>query len=267
MQMDLGLTMNVVGVVTQGRKNWNQWVTSYQVSTSADGKSWKSAGGTYTGNRDRSSKVKGMFPSPVLARYVRISVQTWLGHISMRAAALACPAPTPAPTPKPTPAPTPVPLRIVRKVEPLPKAGGADTADDDKAADKAPAVVVEPGPPGPAGRRGLAGSKGADGGVGAPGPKGPPGPKGDPGEEKEVTTAGLATMPIFAGTEALFLVALVIAYFVFTSQVLASAKKKREKSWEAEDSHWDEALQGDDDEWAEMADDAEEWDEEGHAAR
>merc|ERR1719356_1796341 len=90
MQMDLGSTMKVSGVVTQGRKNWNQWVTSYQVATSIDGKSWKSVGGTYTGNGDRSSKVKGMFPSPVSARYVRISAVTWLGHISMRAAAIAC---------------------------------------------------------------------------------------------------------------------------------------------------------------------------------
>ncbi|CAK0812764.1 unnamed protein product [Prorocentrum cordatum] len=69
MQLDLGTSVIVSGVVTQGRANWNQWVTSYQVATSEDGSVWQTVGGTYTGNRDRSTKVKGMFPSPQVARW------------------------------------------------------------------------------------------------------------------------------------------------------------------------------------------------------
>ncbi|CAK0892173.1 unnamed protein product, partial [Prorocentrum cordatum] len=96
MQMDLGAAMSVRGVVTQGRANWNQWVTKYQVATSLDGTHWQTIGGTYTGNRDRSSKVKGMFAASELARYVRIKPQKWHGHMSMRAGVLTCAAPVKA---------------------------------------------------------------------------------------------------------------------------------------------------------------------------
>jgi len=71
-----------------------------------------------------------------------------------------------------------------------------------------------------------------------------------------MSTAGLATMPVFAGAEVLYLAALVAAYFAFTSMVLASKTKK--ESWETEDEHlWDEAAE--DANWDEAG-----WDEEDH---
>lgn len=89
MQLDLGASVTVSGVVTQGRANWNQWVTRYRVAISEDGGVWQHVG-DMTGNRDRSSKVKGMFPSPRQARYIRIKPRGWHKHMSMRAAALTC---------------------------------------------------------------------------------------------------------------------------------------------------------------------------------
>merc|ERR1740121_1194614 len=86
----------------------------------------------------------------------------------------------------------------------------------------APTPAPIPGPPGEAGVVGAAGPAGEPGPVGAAGPKGPPGPKGDQGETPEVPVTGLATLPIFGGIEALFLVSLVVAYFAFSSTVLAS---------------------------------------------
>ena len=37
MQVDLGKMMKVTGVITQGRGDYNQWVTSYLLMTSVDG--------------------------------------------------------------------------------------------------------------------------------------------------------------------------------------------------------------------------------------
>eukprot|EP00959_Pyramimonas_sp_CCMP1952_P230375 4816364-Pyramimonas_sp.AAC.1 len=88
--MDLGATKTVRGVVTQGRWRSSQWVTSYQVSVSEDGKSWQDIPATFTGNKDRDTKVKGMLPSPVAARYVRIKPLAWRSHMSMRAGVLTC---------------------------------------------------------------------------------------------------------------------------------------------------------------------------------
>ncbi|CAK0823645.1 unnamed protein product [Prorocentrum cordatum] len=108
----------------------------------------------------------------------------------------------PIPTPKPTPEPTP---------------------------------GLVPGPRGAVGAVGAAGPVGDPGPSGTVGEKGPPGPKGDAGETPEVSVAGLATLPILGGTEALFLVALLVAYFAFSSSVLAGPKgSTRQQAGQAE---------------------------------
>ena len=40
MQLDAGHVKSIAGVVTQGRRHHHQWVTSYKVKASADGKAW-----------------------------------------------------------------------------------------------------------------------------------------------------------------------------------------------------------------------------------
>ena len=91
--MDLGNVQKVVGVVTQGRKGHNQYVKSYKVQTSQDGSSWPYVDGSkiFTANTAGNNvKVGNQFASPIIARFVRIVVQTWNIHISMCAAALVC---------------------------------------------------------------------------------------------------------------------------------------------------------------------------------
>lgn len=132
---------------------------------------------------------------------------------------------------------------------PAPRAGGvaAPSNSSGEAEEEPPPPEPIPGPPGPAGPAGLAGRQGAQGGFGPPGPKGAPGPKGDPGEETPIETKGLITMPLFAGSEGLFVVAVVVAYFAFTSLVLGGKKKTQAEA----DSHWDEVLEAHgEDEWA-----------------
>ena len=99
MTIDLDTTQTVSGAITQGRVNYNQWVTSYKVSVSTDNITYlyitttgtttdASLAQIFTGNTDRSTKVENTFNSPIQARYVRYHPMTWSGHISMRAGVL-----------------------------------------------------------------------------------------------------------------------------------------------------------------------------------
>ncbi|CAH1802618.1 unnamed protein product [Owenia fusiformis] len=86
-QADLGKLMQVNGVVTQGRDGAYQWVTSYKVSYSEDGSSFKKiekdGNQVFKGNNDRYTPVLNSF-KPVQARYIRIHPVTWNEHPSLR---------------------------------------------------------------------------------------------------------------------------------------------------------------------------------------
>ncbi|KAI8509176.1 Galectin-3-binding protein [Branchiostoma belcheri] len=97
LQVDLGAEKQVTGTIIQGRyTNSNQWVTSFKLQYSTDGNVWTTCRGTdgsekvFPGSRDRLTPVTNLLDSPVTARYVRFVVQTWYGHISMRAEILGC---------------------------------------------------------------------------------------------------------------------------------------------------------------------------------
>ena len=98
-QMEFNKVSRVIGVVTQGRKDYSQWVTKYRVATSMDGITYTyvdggpsfhkdtfvNAGKVFEGNKDRGQQVKNIFESPVLrAFYVRIYPRSFYGHMSMR---------------------------------------------------------------------------------------------------------------------------------------------------------------------------------------
>merc|ERR1712185_872365 len=90
-QMDAGDVKPIVGVRTQGRHGGtdNQRVTAYKVMVSSDGKSWSSVDGgkVFKANVANShTTVNNKFAKPVMARYVRLVVEAWTHHISMRAA-------------------------------------------------------------------------------------------------------------------------------------------------------------------------------------
>ncbi len=84
-QLDNGKIGSISGVITQGRKDADQWVTSYKVKYKDESGSWWDIDGKkFPGNKDRNSKVTTTFSKPVMARYIRIYPQTWHKHISMR---------------------------------------------------------------------------------------------------------------------------------------------------------------------------------------
>ena len=85
-QLDNGKIGSISGVITQGRKDADQWVKSFKVKYKDESGSWWDVDGkTFPGNTSRNSKVTTTFSKPVRARYIRIYPQKWNGHMSMRA--------------------------------------------------------------------------------------------------------------------------------------------------------------------------------------
>ena len=80
----------VKGVVTQGRYNHSQWVTSFKLKYSIDNSNFIDIDGyrTFEGNSDSNTKVTNNFDSIIYAQNIRFYPQTWNNHISMRAAVL-----------------------------------------------------------------------------------------------------------------------------------------------------------------------------------
>jgi hypothetical protein len=89
--MDLGFDQLVSGVVTQGRAEADaqqapglQYVTEFSVQHSIDGVVFTNVSGNYTSGVG-DAYYQAVFPVPVRARYVRLIVQAWDNHPSMRA--------------------------------------------------------------------------------------------------------------------------------------------------------------------------------------
>ena len=84
-QLDNGKIGSISGIITQGRKDADQWIKSFKVKYKDEGGSWWDVDGkTFTGNSDRNTKVTTTFSKSVRARYIRIYPQTWNKHMSMR---------------------------------------------------------------------------------------------------------------------------------------------------------------------------------------
>jgi len=88
--IDLGDTVEIHAIATKGRfKNYAQWVTSYQVSYSADNLTWEfyqenGRALIFKGNTDTDTEVRHELQKPILARFVKFHPMTWHEHITMR---------------------------------------------------------------------------------------------------------------------------------------------------------------------------------------
>merc|ERR1712151_1461794 len=69
----------------QPRVGNTQYVTEYTVKTSLDNKSWQDREGKFTGVNNKIVENRFKSNALVRARYVRIVVKKWGGHISLRA--------------------------------------------------------------------------------------------------------------------------------------------------------------------------------------
>jgi hypothetical protein len=84
LQYDLGSIRWVQGIVTQGRANMDQWVTSAKVEVSPDNSNWVTAYSSVNLNSDKNTKVYKNFPKVMFARYVRVTPISVGYHASMR---------------------------------------------------------------------------------------------------------------------------------------------------------------------------------------
>jgi F5/8 type C domain/Fibrinogen beta and gamma chains, C-terminal globular domain len=84
LQYDLGSIRWVQGIVTQGRANMDQWVTSAKVDVSPDNVNWVTAYSSVNLNTDRSTKILRNFSNVMYARYVRVTPIGVFNFASMR---------------------------------------------------------------------------------------------------------------------------------------------------------------------------------------
>eukprot|EP00057_Strongylocentrotus_purpuratus_P023816 XP_011678290.1 PREDICTED: retinoschisin-like [Strongylocentrotus purpuratus] len=83
----------VTSVATQGRQESDQWVTSYKLACSTDGKTFYTVQDISTnpandrifiGNDDRNTIVTNTLLVPQICRYVRLMPLTAYGHVCLR---------------------------------------------------------------------------------------------------------------------------------------------------------------------------------------
>ena len=85
MKIDLGEITYVNAIITQGRQDSNQWVEKYNLEYSIDNLTYINYPGSLTGNTDKSTKVYNYLYGDIIARWVKINIESWNAHISMRA--------------------------------------------------------------------------------------------------------------------------------------------------------------------------------------
>ncbi|XP_049275295.1 lactadherin-like [Rhipicephalus sanguineus] len=95
-QVDLGADAKITGLLTQGRGDGREWVSSFAVSYSMDAYHWKHCldvhgnKKAFLGNTDSHSLKLSYLDPPVHARFLRLHVLRWHGRPSLRFEPLGC---------------------------------------------------------------------------------------------------------------------------------------------------------------------------------
>ncbi|XP_049325040.1 EGF-like repeat and discoidin I-like domain-containing protein 3 isoform X1 [Astyanax mexicanus] len=99
LQVNLERRLRVTGLITQGAKRIGspEFVKSYKVAYSDDGKTWSTVklknteeDMIFTGNTDNNSPAESHFSPPIEAQYIRIYPQSCRKHCTLRAELLGC---------------------------------------------------------------------------------------------------------------------------------------------------------------------------------
>ncbi|XP_041256022.1 discoidin, CUB and LCCL domain-containing protein 1-like isoform X2 [Onychostruthus taczanowskii] len=98
LELDLGTRRNVTGIITKGSSEQHDYyVTSYHVSSSRDGKNWRPYRGSsgqedkvFEGNADSQGEVSNAFIPPIVARYIRVTPQSWHQRVALKVALVGC---------------------------------------------------------------------------------------------------------------------------------------------------------------------------------
>ncbi|XP_068726469.1 lactadherin-like [Montipora capricornis] len=95
LQVELAHPAKITGVATQGRYDAYQWVTTYAVSHSMDGKTFKAyleygRNKLFSGNYNRYTIVKHDLTPPIRAKFVRFNPKGYRTYIAMRIELYGC---------------------------------------------------------------------------------------------------------------------------------------------------------------------------------
>jgi lactadherin len=96
LQVDLGIPAKVTGLMTQGRADGVEWVTSYMVSYSLDAYHWIYVTDYYNnrrvfdGNSDSYQVKHAYLDEPIIARYIKFHTTKWNRHPSLRVEIIGC---------------------------------------------------------------------------------------------------------------------------------------------------------------------------------
>ncbi|MEQ2275125.1 hypothetical protein XENORESO_021066 [Xenotaenia resolanae] len=92
-QVNLGQTRKVTGIVIQGCPHNDYWVTKFKLQHSMDGASWTDYSGDgdfFLGSTDRNTPDTQLLGTPVSAQYVRLLPQDFSGQAGLRFEVLGC---------------------------------------------------------------------------------------------------------------------------------------------------------------------------------
>lgn len=95
-EVDLGDTMNVTAIATQGREDSNEFVTAYTIEFGRDGTLYSIVLGydgsvwAFPGNENANTVATNLFDTPIIARYIRIKPTRWNNRISLRLELYGC---------------------------------------------------------------------------------------------------------------------------------------------------------------------------------
>ena len=84
LQINLGTPAQITSISTWGRKDVEQWVTTYTVLFSIDGTTFSDYGDEFVGNNDQLTEVKHALSRPFMAQYLRFMPTTYNQWKSMR---------------------------------------------------------------------------------------------------------------------------------------------------------------------------------------
>ncbi|CAF0807290.1 unnamed protein product [Brachionus calyciflorus] len=96
LQIDLGVSAKITGVIIQGRTGKQEWVTSFMISFSTDAFQWQYITDKYgnqkvfQGNFDDHSIKHNYFDQSINARFIKFHTLQWYKHPSMRVEILGC---------------------------------------------------------------------------------------------------------------------------------------------------------------------------------
>ncbi|XP_078369213.1 uncharacterized protein LOC144653157 isoform X3 [Oculina patagonica] len=90
LQVDLGTLAVIKGLVTQGRHDAAEWVSSFALSYSSVGSNFQFHDKVFKANINQNTIAMNTISSSILCRYIRIHPRTWVNKVALRIEIFGC---------------------------------------------------------------------------------------------------------------------------------------------------------------------------------